>query len=70
MAILLALVRGTTITATIIFALALLKRLVIVFGFVFAILKFAIIIAFLTLLVSIGVAMIRGWSSDKSVKGS
>jgi hypothetical protein len=68
MAILLGLVRGTTVAATIILGLAILKRLVIVFGVVLAIVKFAIIIAFLILLVAIGVAMLRGWGCDKSVK--
>ena len=69
MAILLALFRGTAVAAMIIFALALLKRLVIVFGLAFAVLKFAIIIAFLILLVSIGIAIVRSWSCEKSVKG-
>jgi hypothetical protein len=47
------------------FAFALLKRLVIAFGFLFAILKFAIVLAFVVLLVSIAVAMLRDWSGQK-----
>jgi hypothetical protein len=47
---------------------ALLKKLIIVFGFVFAILKFAIVILFLVLLISIAVAMLRDWSNKSSTK--
>jgi len=68
MGILLALLRGTTAAAAIIFAFALLKKLIIVFGFLFAIVKFAIIIAFLVLLVSIAISMIRNWSNNSSPK--
>ena len=70
MAILLALTRGTAVAATVIFAFALLKRLIILFGFLFAIVKFVIIIAFLIVLVSIAVAMLRDWCRDKNVKES
>ena len=70
MGILLALTRGTAIAATIIFAFALLKRLIILFGFMFAIVKFIIVIAFLIVLVSIAVAMLRDWCRDKNVKES
>ena len=65
MGILLSLLKGTTAAAAIIFAFALLKKLIIVFGFLFAIVKFAIITAFLVLLVSIAISMIRNWS-DRS----
>ncbi len=65
MGMLLALGRGTAISATILIAFALLKRLIILFGFLFAVVKFAIVIAFASLIVSIAVAMIRGWSQDK-----
>ena len=68
MGILLALLRGTTAAAAIIFAFALLKKLIIVFGFLFAMLKFAIITAFLVLLVSISISMIRNWSNNSSSK--
>ncbi len=70
MAILLALTRGTAVAATVIFAFALLKRLIILFGFMFAIVKFVIVIAFLIVLVSIAVAMLRDWCRDKNVKES
>ena len=49
-------------------AFALLKKLILVFGFLFAILKFAILIVFLILLVSIAVAMLRDWSSKSTTK--
>jgi hypothetical protein len=65
MGILIALTRGTAVVAAIMFGLALLKRLVIAFGFLFAIIKFAIVLAFVVLLVSIAVAMLRDWSSQK-----
>jgi len=41
-----------------------------VFGFVFAIVKFVILIAFLIVIVSIAVAMLRDWCRDKKVKES
>ena len=66
MGILLALGRGTAIAATVMFAFALLKRLVIVFGVLFALVKFAIVLIFLILLISIAVAVIRDWSRDKN----
>ncbi|MFN2576374.1 MAG: hypothetical protein ABR607_01645 [Pyrinomonadaceae bacterium] len=68
MAILLALTRGTAVAATVVFGFALLKRLIIVFGFLFAIFKFIIIIAFLIVLISIAVGMLRDWSRDKNLK--
>jgi len=68
MAILIGLLRGTSIAAAIMLAFALLKKFIIVFGFLFAILKFAIIILFLILLISIAVAMLRDWSSKSTTK--
>jgi hypothetical protein len=68
MAILLGLLRGTTIAAAIMLAFALLKKLIIVFGVLLAVLKFAILIAFLVLLVSIAVAMLRDWSNKSTTK--
>lgn len=65
MGILLAFGRGTAIAATVLFAFALLKRLVIVFGLFFALVKFLVVAAFLILLISIAVAVIRDWSRDK-----
>jgi uncharacterized membrane protein len=70
MGILIALFRGTAVTATILFAFALLKWLIIGFGFLFAIVKFVIIIAFFIVLVSIAVAMLRDWCRDKNIKES
>jgi hypothetical protein len=68
MAILIGLLRGTSIAAAIMLAFALLKKLIVVFGFVFAILKFAIVILFLVLLISIAVAMLRDWSNKSTTK--
>ena len=66
MGLLLGFGRSTVIAATVLFGFALLKRLIIVFGFLFAIVKFAIVLAFLILLISIAVAVIRDWSRDKN----
>ena len=66
MGLLLALGRGTAVTAIVVFAFALLKKLVIVFGVMLALLKFVILIAFLVLFVSIAVAMLRDWSCRKN----
>ena len=68
MAILIGLLRGTTIAAAIMLAFALLKKFIIVFGFLLAILKFAILIIFLILLISIAVAMLRDWTNKSSTK--
>ena len=68
MAILIGLLRGTSVAAAIVLAFALLKKLVLVFGFLFAILKFAIVLAFVVLLVSIAVAMLRDWSNKSATK--
>ena len=66
MGILLAFGRGTPIAATVMFAFAILKRLIILFAFLFALVKFAILIAFLVLFVSIAAAIIRDWSQKKN----
>ena len=68
MAILFGLLRGTTVAAAIMLAFALLKKLIIVFGFLFAILKFAIVLIFLILLISIAVAMLRDWSNKSATR--
>lgn len=68
MGILIAIFRGTAVATSIIFALALFKRLIIAVGFLFGIIKFAIVLAFVALLVSIAVAMIRDWSQKSSTK--
>lgn len=66
MGLLLGFGRGTAIAAIVLFGFALLKRLIIGFGFLFALVKFAIVLAFLVLLISIAVAVIRDWSRDKN----
>jgi hypothetical protein len=65
MAILLAFGRGTAVMAIVLFAFALLKRLIILFGFLFALVKFVILVAFLILIVTIAVAILRDWSQTK-----
>lgn len=44
----------------------LLKKLIIAFGFLLALIKFGILIVFLALFVSIAIAIIRGWSESKN----
>ena len=66
MGLLLGFGRGTILTATVLIGFAILKRLVIVFGVVFALFKFIIVVAFLALLISIAVAIIRDWSDKKN----
>lgn len=66
MGLLIALGRGTAVAATIMFAFAVLKRLVILFGFLFALVKFAILVAFLVLFVAIAVAIVHDWSQKKN----
>ena len=50
----------------ILLAVALLKRLIIMVGFLLALVKFAIIIAFVAVIVMIVLAMLRARKSDKS----
>ena len=66
MGVLLALGRGAVLTTVVVIALALLKKMIIVFGVLFAFIKFGIVIAFTVLLVSIGIAIIRDWSNCKT----
>lgn len=66
MGLLLGFGRGTILAATVLVGFAILKRLVIVFGLIFALLKFAIVIAFLALFISIAIAMFRDWSDKKN----
>jgi len=68
MPILIALFRGTAVATLIVFGLAILKALVVSFGFLLAIIKFAIVLVFLVLIVSIAVSMIRDWSNKSSTK--
>jgi hypothetical protein len=57
--------RGVILAAAIMFGLALLKRMIIVFGLLFAFIKFAIVIAFVVLIVCIAVAMFRDRAGSK-----
>lgn len=65
MGLLIALVRGTAVSAAILLAFALLKKLIIVFGVLFALLKFGILIAFVAILVMIALAIFRDRSRRK-----
>jgi hypothetical protein len=58
--------RGVILAAAIMFALALLKKMIIVFGFLLAFIKFGIVLAFIVLIVSIAVAMFRDRSASRS----
>lgn len=58
--------RGALLALGVIFALAILKRLILVFGLLFAVIKFGIVIAFIVLMVSILVAMFRGNAGSKN----
>jgi hypothetical protein len=51
--------RGALLALAVIFALAVLKKLIIVFGLLFALIKFGIVIVFVGLLASILIAMFR-----------
>jgi hypothetical protein len=62
--------RGVILAAAIMFGLAVLKRMIIVFGLFFAFIKFAIVIAFIVLIVSIAVAMFRDRAGSKSGSAS
>lgn len=66
MGLLLGFGRGTILAATVLIGFAILKRLVIVFGVVFALFKFIVVVAFIALLICIAVAMIRDWTDKKN----
>lgn len=66
MGLLIALGRGTVLSAAILLGFAILKKLVIVFGILLAFIKFAILLAFLALFISIAVAIVRDWSQRKN----
>jgi hypothetical protein len=65
MAILFALGRGGAVIGLILLVLALLKQLIVMVGFLLALIKFAIIIAFVALLAMIVLAIFRDWSRRK-----
>ena len=54
------------LTVAIVFALAILKKLIIGVGLLFAIIKFGIVIAFIVLMVSIVCAMFRDRTGTKT----
>ena len=58
--------RGVLLTFGVSLALAVLKKLIIVFGLLFALIKFGIVIVFIALLISILVAMFRDRSGAKN----
>ena len=68
MGILISLFRGTAVATIVVFAIALLKALVISLGFLLGIIKFAIVLGFLILIVSIAVSMLRDWSNKSTIK--
>jgi hypothetical protein len=66
MGLLIGLGKGTVLSAAVILGFAILKKLIIVFGVLLAFVKFAILLVFLGLFISIAVAIIRDWSSRKN----
>lgn len=58
--------RGALVAMAVMVGFALLKKLIIAFGFLLALIKFGILIVFLALFVSIAIAIIRGWSESKN----
>ena len=66
MAILTAIGRGGAIIGLILLLVALFKQLIVMVGFLLALLKFAIIVVFVGLLVMIGLAIYRDYSRRKS----
>lgn len=58
--------RGALFAVAVMFAFAVLKKLIVAFGFLLAFIKFGILIAFMVLFVSIAIAIIRGWSESKN----
>ena len=65
MAILAALGRGGAVLALIVLIVALLKQLIIMVGFLLALVKFAIIVAFVGIMVMIVLAIWRSRARDK-----
>jgi predicted membrane protein len=66
MSILAALGRGGAVIALILLVVALLKQLIMLVGFLLALVKFAIIIAFVALIAMIGLAMWRSRTREKA----
>ncbi|HSV33474.1 MAG TPA: hypothetical protein VLH87_05070 [Pyrinomonadaceae bacterium] len=66
MSILAAVGRGGAVIALILLVVALLKQLIMLVGFLLALVKFAIIIAFIALLAMIGLAIWRSRTREKA----
>ncbi len=66
MSILAALGRGGAVIALILLVVALLKQLIMLVGFLLALVKFAIIIAFVALIAMIGLAIWRSRTREKA----
>jgi predicted membrane protein len=65
MAFLYAFFRGGAVLSLILLAVALLKQLIVMVGFLLALIKFAILIVFVVLIVMIALAIIRDRSKRK-----
>ena len=65
MAILAAFGRGGAVLALILLIVALLKQLIVLVGFLLAVIKFAIIVAFIAMIVMIALAIFRDRSRRK-----
>lgn len=65
MAILYSFARGGAVLGLILLALALLKQLIVMVGFLLALIKFAIVIAFVAVIVMIALAIFRDRSRRK-----
>ena len=65
MAILTALGRGGAVLALIVLIAALLKQLIVMVGFLLALVKFAIVVAFVGLMVMIVLAILRSRAREK-----
>jgi predicted membrane protein len=66
MAILAAFGRGGAVLAVVLLVVALLKQLIVMVGFLLAIIKFAIVVAFIGMLVMIVLAIMRDRSRRKN----
>lgn len=58
--------RGALLAVAVMIGFALLKKMIIAFGFLLALIKFGILIVFLALFISIAIAIVRGWSESKN----
>ena len=65
MAILYAFARGGAVVGLILLAVTLLKQLIVMVGFLLALVKFAIVVAFIVMIVMIALAIFRDRSNRK-----